>query len=461
MKLNITTRYLISVIFIFITVFLVNSLLFIGLILYQQDKGMSFFTSDYGEEFARSFVDDFSLEKENKISLSKAGYEKLEESGAWIEVLDDTGKVVQSFPENEQKTKHYRPFELIHRYKYMDDELNTYFMGEFEAYSYLVINPNLDVTRYSFLVNDRNVLSSFLLFISIAFIANLLISLIIGYLFSHIFTRPIKQMTKQIRALKDRVFIQDKQAEKGIYKQVFTDLNDVAETLSQYEEERDQVEQMRNDWIRNVSHDIKTPLSSIRGYAELLKSDSLKKEERIQYAAVVERQSLYIRELLDDFNLSLRLRNQEITLQIERTNLVSFVREIIIDLLNDPQFQSEYIQFHHTSDTVYWQIDRHLMKRAILNFLYNALVHNENAQVTVTVSKQMIQIKDDGIGISAEEQAMIFNRYYRGTNTGHSKGTGLGMAIARDIILAHHGKIDIESQVGKGTTITISLPKQG
>src|SRR5699024_6651547 len=99
--------------------------------------------------------------------------------------------------------------------------------------------------------------------------------------------------------------------EKGLYKQVFANLNDVAENLNQFENERQKLEIMRNEWISNVSHDIKTPLSSIRGYAELLQSKDVTDVERMEYAEVVERHSLYIRELLDDFNLTLRLRNNE------------------------------------------------------------------------------------------------------------------------------------------------------
>lgn len=457
MKLNITARYLLSLLFIVVTVFFVNGLIFIGLILYQQEKGHFFFTSDYGENFARSFMEDFSLLDDGTVKLSDAGYDKLKEAGAWIEILNEEGTVVQTFPEHQDKTTHYRPVELIHRYKYMDDELNTYFIGEFEQYSYLVINPNLDVRRYTFLVNDRNLFTSIADFTILALIINLFIALLVGYVFSLFFTRPIKGMTKQIKALKERRFIEDKSKEKGIYKKVFADLNDVAHTLQQYEKEREKLEVMREEWIRNVSHDIKTPLSSIRGYAELLKSDGLTDEERLQYASVVERQSLYIRELLDDFNLSLRLRNEELSLKKERTNMVTFVRELVIDLLNDPQFQTEEINFRQTDEAIYWEIDRHLMKRAILNLLYNAFIHNDKVQVTVTIAPDRLIIEDDGIGISKEEQAKIFDRYYRATNTKTIKGTGLGMAISRDIIEAHQGKIELESEPGLGTKITLYL----
>ncbi|HZW67533.1 MAG TPA: HAMP domain-containing sensor histidine kinase [Pseudogracilibacillus sp.] len=459
MNLNITARYLISVIFIFITVFLVNSFIFLGLIFYQQVNGTAFFTSEYGEDFARSFADDFSIDDDN-IILSPSGYEKLEESGVWIEILDENGTVVQSFPSDHKSEEHYRPIELIHRYKYMDDDLNTYFIGEFAPYSYLVINPNLDVSRYTFLVNNENIFRSTLVFITITFLVNLLISLLIGYIFSHFFTSPIKRMTKHIRALKDRVFIKDRSTEKGIYKQVFADLNDVAKTLNEFDRERNKLEKMRNDWIRNVSHDIKTPLSSIRGYAELLKSEALTDDERLHYARVVERQSLYIRELLDDFNLSLRLRNNEIALQIERTDIVVFVREIVIDLLNDPQFQSEDIEFLHDQPSSFWEIDRHLMKRAILNLIYNALIHNEDVTVKVIISHDLITIEDNGIGITEEEQEMIFERYYRATNTKDIQGTGLGMAIAHDIIKAHEGRISLESELNKGSKFSISMNKK-
>lgn len=215
---------------------------------------------------------------------------------------------------------------------------------------------------------------------------------------------------------------------------------------------------MRVEWISNVPHDLKTPLASIQGYAELLRDLDVSQLERLEYSEVIERQSIYMKNLLDDFNLTMRLRNQEMPLTLQETRLESFVREIVIDLLNDPQFGQYEISFISDSPDLKWNIDRHLMKRAILNFVYNALIHNdENIAVTIRINTDKLTIEDNGKGIPVDDLEQIFERYYRGTNTSNIRGTGLGMAISRDIIEAHGGKVSLTSKIGIGTTVKIRL----
>src|SRR5690625_1433695 len=119
------------------------------------------------------------------------------------------------------------------------------------------------------MIHGEKVLIYIMKLLGAIFIVNLLIAAIVGFMFSTILTKPIHGMVSRIHSLKERVFETEKPKRPGIYKHVFANINDVAETLKAYEQERQKIEIMRNEWISNVSHDIKTPLSSIRGYAEL------------------------------------------------------------------------------------------------------------------------------------------------------------------------------------------------
>ncbi len=457
MKWKLTARYLLSILSIVFIVTIVNTLLLFGLLIYQASQNADNTENSSGESFTRTFSHYLTLE-DNQPYVTEEGETALEEFGAWLQILDANGNVISSYQTPDHVATTYTPFDLIHKYKYMDDKLHTYFIGEYEGYSYLIGVPNSMEQREVFMLNPSNIMMYASRFFVVIIIVDLLIAAVIGFLFSTILTKPVNRIIERINELKERQFQTKKTKRPGIYKHVFANLNNVSTTLQEHEKERIKLEKMRNDWISNVSHDIKTPLASIRGYAELLRNDHVSSDERLEYAEVIERQSLYMKELVDDFNLTMRLRNQEMPLHKQETNMEGFVREIVIDLLNDPQFRSSQIHFYSENSERSWKIDQHLMKRALLNFIYNAFIHNdENVEVFVTITEDTITIQDNGKGISPEDQEQVFDRYYRGTNTGHIRGTGLGMAISRDIIVAHGGKVTLTSQVGKGTTIKISL----
>ena len=161
-------------------------------------------------------------------------------------------------------------------------------------------------------------------------------------------------------------------------------------------------------------------------------------------------------------NLSTRLKNNTLILNNEKVNLVNLIKNIIIDILNDTRYENRKIDLHCDEDNIEINGDRILIRRSITNILFNAIVHNnEDVNINITLKKQdkiNIIIEDNGKGIKEEELNRIFDRYYRGTNTGERhKGSGLGMAISKEIIVNHGGNINIESELGKGTKVNILL----
>ncbi|MGQ4668119.1 sensor histidine kinase [Metabacillus halosaccharovorans] len=457
MKWKLTIRYLISVLSIVFIVIILNTFILMGMLFYQQKYGIDEATENSGESFTRGFDKYISLENGEPI-VSKEGIEALRVFGGWIQILDQNGQVQSSYLAPEDLSNDYSPMELIHKYKYMDDELNTYFIGEFESYSYLIGVPDSKEKRIVFMLDPKTIFSFAIKSLLAIVIVDLFIAMLVGLLFSTVLTKPVSNLIDRISQLKKRNFNVQETKKPGIYKPVFSNLNDVSQSLQAHEEERLKLEKMRVEWISNVSHDLKTPLASIQGYAELLRDLDVSQLERLEYSEVIERQSIYMKNLLDDFNLTMRLRNQEMPLTLQETRLESFVREIVIDLLNDPQFGQYEISFISDSPDLKWNIDRHLMKRAILNFVYNALIHNdENIAVTIRINTDKLTIEDNGKGIPVDDLEQIFERYYRGTNTSNIRGTGLGMAISRDIIEAHGGKVSLTSKIGIGTTVKIRL----
>jgi signal transduction histidine kinase len=150
-------------------------------------------------------------------------------------------------------------------------------------------------------------------------------------------------------------------------------------------------------------------------------------------------------------------------LELKNENLADILRETIIDILNNPKYENADIIFEPEIEDITLNCDSTALQRAFTNIIYNALVHNtDNTKVWVRLSSNediTVEIEDNGKGIPAEEVNKLFDRYYRGTNTGElHKGSGLGMAISKQIIESHGGKIIVDSKLGVGTVVKIILP---
>ena len=456
MKWKLTGRYLVSVLLIVAAIVILNIAILVTLLVTQR-TGIDDVESNSGETFTREFSTYFSLEDGIPV-VSENGQVALRNAGAFLQVLDTEGRVVNEVDAPADVPDAYSPIELIQIYKYNDDELRLYFIGAYESFSYLIGFPEPTERRALFMLDPEAILAYASKAALWILIVDLLVAALIGLAFSTILTRPVARLTERITQLKQRDFSKSEPKRVGIYQPVFHDLNDVSETLTTYERQRAELDVRRKEWMSNVSHDLKTPLASIQGYAELLEDPDVGQVERDQYVAVIARQATYMKELLDDFNLTMRLQHGDFPLEREATDLEPFVRELVIDVLNDSRFTTRLITFDsHGASTV--PIDRHFMKRALLNFLYNALLHNEETTlVTVHVHGQTITLTDDGQGIEAHDLPYLFERYYRGTNTDDARGSGLGMAISRDIIEAHGGTVTVQSERHGGTIITIILP---
>jgi len=468
MKWKLTGRYLISIVLVVVLVIFINLILGIAMITAQLTFDIPIFQNREisPEEFTREFQKEI-VSDDGKITLSDKGQNELEKKNAWIQVLDENGQEVYGFGGPPNLKKKYTPADVVQMYKYKEVNAETVvYVGEKEGngrqFSYLIgiENHNLDRQFISYNTQDIKRLINIGM---VVLLIDVLIALMIGYLFSKTLTKPLHKLIDGIKRLANHEFDHHSES-NGLYKNVFYNLNYLSDQLKVSERERNRLDSMREEWISNISHDIKTPLSSIQGYAEMIKEPDydFTLEEIRDYAGIIEAKSIYIKEVVEDLNLSTRLKNKELTITKKEVNLVALLRKIIIDLLNDPKYADRNIEFHANLDNITAEVDEILFRRAVTNLIYNAIVHNdEHVKIDVSIEnkeKPTILIKDNGKGIQQRELERIFDRYYRGTNTGVAhKGSGLGMAIAHDIIGVHDGEITIDSEIGKGTTITIQL----
>ncbi|MDM5219616.1 HAMP domain-containing sensor histidine kinase [Peribacillus sp. NJ11] len=466
MKWKLTRRFLGSVVTIVVIIGIVNTILLLSLLFYRamHDFGTEGVSA---ENFSRTFSQYVEL-KDNKPMVNEKGLKKLQDNNAWIQFLNNKGEQVAAFYTPKRLPTVYSPVEIVQMYKYKEiDAETTVFVGETHNFSYFVGVKEQKIGRYVITYNYAKVFKNFNILLLLFLIVDIIIALVIGFLFGKRLTRPLNILIEGIQQLRERSF-KKMSIPKGVYEDVFRNMNELSVKLDQYEKERDLLDQMREEWISNVSHDMKTPLASIHGYTELMKDNAtdLTPQELYEFSSIINRQSTYMKDLLDDLNLTMRLRNQRLPLQFEDVEIVGFIREMTIELLNDSQLGDRQVEFEANVDMAKHKVDKKLLKRAIFNFIYNALVHNEeNVIVKIQIDDirleselhTKITISDNGRGIPSKDLEQVFERYYRGTNTASTHGTGLGMAIARDIILAHNGKLDLTSVENKGTTITILL----
>ncbi|MBW8351913.1 HAMP domain-containing histidine kinase [Bacillus sp. IITD106] len=467
MKWKLTGRYILSIVLVVILVVFINIFIMFALLIAQSLFNIPIFQGNETspEDFTRQFEESINIVK-NDVTITESGKKALIEKNAWIQILDENGKVIYSYRTPKGIMEKYTPADIVQMYKYQEIANTTVFVGgkteKSIDYSYFIGIEDPSLNRYFISYDNRNIYQVVKVG-GIVFIIDIFIALLIGYLFSKRLTQPLQTLINGIKRLANKDYAVHYEP-KGVYKDVFHNVNFLSNQLTANEKERKKLEMMREDWIGNISHDIKTPLASIQGYAELIKDQDYQFpiEEIREYAGIIEQKSLYIKEVIEDLNLTTRLKNKALSLNKKTVNIVALLRNIVIDILNDPKYSNRNIVFHVKEEQIPAAIDEILFRRAINNLIYNAIVHNdENVQIEVIIEKKErthLIIKDNGKGIEKKELDKIFDRYYRGTNTGDAhRGSGLGMAIAKDIIQEHKGELTISSEIGHGTTIDIKL----
>ncbi|WP_250673933.1 HAMP domain-containing sensor histidine kinase [Paraclostridium ghonii] len=468
MKWKITLRYVISIICVVMLVTVLNIIgIFVGVVLSNHKS-----PDPTENNLTREFSNYIHIE-DDKIGLSKEGKDILDEKGIWIQILDENSNQVYSYNSPKGLNTKYTPIELINGYKYAGGLPNSGSdnilvsskkIGDIE-YTYLLGFDNSKLNKFVMIYNPKNLLDTVIKIIRIILFIDLIIALIVGYIFSINLTKPMRNIIKGVENLEEGKFdIYYK--EKGLYVSVYKKLNKLSDTLKSNETERNKLDKLKEEWIANISHDIKTPLSSIKGYAEILSDEEyeINREEAKEYGVIINEKSEYIKELVDDLNLTMKLKNSDRALSKKYENIVRIVKDSVIQILNDPKYSNRDIEFISNKDYIEKSVDSMLFKRVINNLVYNALIHNnKDVKIKVEVDYKnedeiIINIEDNGKGIEKKDLERIFERYYRGTNTGEShKGSGLGMAIAKDIVIAHGFDIHIISEVGKGTQVKIFI----
>ena len=400
-------------------------------------------------------------------SLSDNVMAKLKEENAWALLIDnDTRQVVwqtDNLPANIPMQYTLSDVaELTRGY------VNGYpaFTGEAQTGLLVLGYPKDRFWKHTRASWDYNFIADLPKNTIIIFAINIVLILLIYATVNSKLLRSIKPITNGIQNLSNGIPVCLK--EKGVFSEIAEKINKTSEILQMQAEQLRKKETARANWIAGVSHDVRTPLSMIMGYAGQLENSKNLSEIECKKAAAIVKQSSRMKDLINDLNLASKLEYDMQPLTMKPENAISIIRQVIVDFMNtniDDKFPIEW----KTADTLsacYINADKDLLKRAISNLIQNSINHNENgcviyASIDDDNNTCKICIEDNGKGASDEQIDRLNNApHYMicDTNTTEQRH-GLGLLIVKQIIKGHNGKILIDHSEYGGFKVVLIIPK--
>ena len=225
------------------------------------------------------------------------------------------------------------------------------------------------------------------------------------------------------------------------------------------------LEEVRTDFVANVSHELKTPITSIKGFIETLSSDDFKhNEETKKFLEIIRQQSNRLNTIVDDLLTLSRIERKEEHIVFDLFPLENIIKNSIALCHHQAEKKNIKIKMNCDSNSEI-KVNSALLEQALVNLIINAIQHS-NSNTTISLIGQMkdkkiiISVQDEGIGIEKKHHTRLFERFYRidSSRSRNDGGTGLGLSIVKHIVNAHKGEISLESEIGKGSIFTIKIP---
>lgn len=244
--------------------------------------------------------------------------------------------------------------------------------------------------------------------------------------------------------------------------------NDIASgELKRQMEQMEKDRKIRQEFFSNASHELKTPITSVRGYAELLTQDFAQDEAtRMDFLNRILKETEHMTGLIDDILMISRLESKDAEVTLSKVKMKKILNEVLESLA--PQADSCQIKLSGECEDITLQASLQQMRELFQNLISNGIKYNHpGGHVWVKVWQKLeavyIEVKDDGVGIEAEDQERIFERFFR-VDKGRSRkmgGTGLGLSIVKHIAAYYGGNVSVKSVLGEGSTFTVEIPLSG
>lgn len=240
----------------------------------------------------------------------------------------------------------------------------------------------------------------------------------------------------------------------------FDDFDVIIDNLNRMAEELSRSEVLNSDFVSNVSHEIKTPLAIIQNYATALQSDKLTADERVSYLKTLVSASNRITQLVSNILKLNKLENQQLTVEMQPARLDEIVAQAVFDF--EEVIEQKNINLQCDFDEVTVNTSASHLETVWNNLLSNAIKFTpEGGKITISVkqkrNKAVVTFSDSGCGMTEETGKRIFDKFYQGDTSHAKEGNGLGLALVKRVIDLLGGEISVESQLGQGSTFTVTL----
>lgn len=280
---------------------------------------------------------------------------------------------------------------------------------------------------------------------------------------------PLKHLKLAAEAIKEGDL--DKQItyySNDEFKDVFRSFEEMRQQLKKSTLMQKQYEENRKLLISSISHDLKTPITSIRGYVEGIKDKVADTPEKMKrYIDTISKKALEMDGLIDDLSLFSKLDVQKHTFDFSVVNIVMYINDMVEELKFDYEEKGISIRTHFSMEKLNVLADINNLRRVFENIFMNCIKYMGTAPLIIDVYLDdnddfvQVEIKDNGKGISQDSVEFIFDSFYRAdtSRNNNTGGSGLGLAIVKKIILEHHGSVWAKSKINEGTSIFFTLRK--
>lgn len=296
-----------------------------------------------------------------------------------------------------------------------------------------------------------------ILFLIVGFIASTIIGTMLTFPVGNYLLKPLHELIEATREVsKGNFTVRVKELNENY------EVGELIKSFNTMTKELSSIELFRKDFINNFSHEFRTPIVSIRGFAKQLKKASLTDAQRQEYTDIIIRESERLSNMSSNILLLSKLENQEIVTDKRVFPLDEQIRNSI--LLLQMLWEKKDIDFNIELEPVEYYSNEEMLSHIWLNLLGNAIKFSHNkGEITVKCHAMNdyieVEISDKGIGMNDNTSPRIFEKFYQGDLAHASEGTGLGLSLVKRIVNLCGGTIDVKSLLGKGTNITVKLPK--